>query len=476
MAEEETGDGGLEAGPRSAHAIIQVVVGVRPVLGHEAAQEVAVTSFGNSNSVQVTVPPKRQRSYAPDQPNGSEARAFTFDAVLPEGASNDDVFTTTGMERMVEAAIDGYSVTFFAFGHTGSGKTHTIIGPRLSQAHGAASSAMQPAAAAAAAAAAGAHGGDSGDGGSGDGGGEGDGAAAAAAAASRREDGVLRRCVHATFASIHGRAGARVVAVGASCVEVYNDVATDLLNHDTAAKPLQVRRTERDTFCCVGLTERPCASASAAMQCMQGALHARATRAHRLNEHSSRSHCIMTFTFASQELGGAEKGAAGGLRRYGKLVLVDLAGSERLRDTGTSDVNRSAVKETGHINRSLFILGQVLAALHAQSQGEDTHVPYRDSKLTQLLWDGLRDTGMVLMLACLGPTAAAAKESHSTLHFASTAQRVKMGHSHEWPLCCAALVLHCTVLCCSALRRAVMRCAAPRCDALRRAVMRCAAL
>lgn len=67
---------------------------------------------------------------------------------------------------------------------------------------------------------------------------------------------------------------------------------------------LQVRRAERDTFRCVGLTQKPCASASAAMHCMQGALHTRATRAHRLNEHSSRSHCIMTFTFASQEVGG----------------------------------------------------------------------------------------------------------------------------------------------------------------------------
>jgi hypothetical protein len=44
-------------------------------------------------------------------------------------------------------------------------------------------------------------------------------------------------------------------------------------------------------------------------------------------------------------------------RRVGKLVLVDLAGSERLRDTGSSA--REAVRETGHINKSLFTLGQV---------------------------------------------------------------------------------------------------------------------
>jgi len=47
------------------------------------------------------------------------------------------------------------------------------------------------------------------------------------------------------------------------------------------------------------------------------------------------------------------------VRRLGKLVLVDLAGSERLRDSGVSSGDREALKETGHINKSLFTLGQV---------------------------------------------------------------------------------------------------------------------
>lgn len=110
--------------------------------------------------------------------------------------------------------------------------------------------------------------------------------------------------------------------------------------------------------------------------------------------------------------------------RYGKLVLVDLAGSERLRETGNSA--REAVRETGAINKSLFTLGQVLASLAARSARADggafgaapVHVPYRDSKLTQLLWDGLRGSGRALMLACLGPMRNHAEESLNTLHFA----------------------------------------------------------
>ncbi|GFH09310.1 kinesin motor domain-containing protein [Haematococcus lacustris] len=53
------------------------------------------------------------------------------------------------------------------------------------------------------------------------------------------------------------------------------------------------------------------------------------------------------------------------------------------------------------------------------------HVPYRDSKLTQLLWDGLRGGGRALMLACLGPLRGHAEEALSTLHFAAMAQRIK---------------------------------------------------
>ena len=57
------------------------------------------------------------------------------------------------------------------------------------------------------------------------------------------------------------------------------------------------------------------------MKHMQKALTLRHTRSHRLNEYSSRSHCMMTFTFASKEKspgdvdGGGPQGAQGGIRK-----------------------------------------------------------------------------------------------------------------------------------------------------------------
>lgn len=179
-----------------------------------------------------------------------------------------------------------------------------------------------------------------------------------------------------------------------------------------------------------GLTAHVVNSPRRALALLGTALARRRTRAHSLNAVSSRSHCLVTLAVEASEL---IDGVGSGIIRHGRLVLADLAGSERIRDaqhqrSSISSVAGSmaaAARETGAINRSLFTLGQVLAALSVRGvPGITAHVPYRDSRLTQLLWEGLRGRGRTLMLACLSPLLAHASESHSTLHFACVARRI----------------------------------------------------
>lgn len=66
----------------------------------------------------------------------------------------------------------------------------------------------------------------------------------------------------------------------------------------------------------------------------------------------------------------------------GSLHLVDLAGSERV---DRSEVTGDRLKEAQHINKSLSALGDVIFALSQKN----AHVPYRNSKLTQVLQSSL---------------------------------------------------------------------------------------
>lgn len=67
-----------------------------------------------------------------------------------------------------------------------------------------------------------------------------------------------------------------------------------------------------------------------------------------------------------------------GATSHGSLHLVDLAGSERV---DRSEAAGDRLKEAQHINKSLSALGDVIFSLSQKNP----HVPYRNSKLTQVL-------------------------------------------------------------------------------------------
>ena len=111
-----------------------------------------------------------------------------------------------------------------------------------------------------------------------------------------------------------------------------------------------------------------------------------------------------------------------GLRTRGCLTLVDLAGSERVKITDASSV---ALRESQHINKSLAALTDVITAFSAGQK----QIPYRNSKLTFLLQESVRENAKVVVLVNINPIEDYINESIYSLNFASKCRSVKLGAS-----------------------------------------------
>ncbi|MBA0567481.1 hypothetical protein Golob_012216 [Gossypium lobatum] len=139
----------------------------------------------------------------------------------------------------------------------------------------------------------------------------------------------------------------------------------------------------------------------------------RAVGATALNERSSRSHSVLTIHVYGKEL------VSGSILK-GCLHLVDLAGSERV---DKSEAVGDRLKEAQHINKSLSALGDVISALAQKS----THIPYRNSKLTQVLQDSLGGHAKTLMFVHISPEVNSIGETVSTLKFAERVASIELG-------------------------------------------------
>uniref|UniRef100_A0A7N9CDJ5 Centromere protein E n=1 Tax=Macaca fascicularis TaxID=9541 RepID=A0A7N9CDJ5_MACFA len=136
----------------------------------------------------------------------------------------------------------------------------------------------------------------------------------------------------------------------------------------------------------------------------------------KMNQRSSRSHTIFRMILESREKG--EPSNCEGSVKVSHLNLVDLAGSERAAQTGAEGVR---LKEGCNINRSLFILGQVIKKLSDGQVGG--FINYRDSKLTRILQNSLGGNAKTRIICTITPVSF--DETLTTLQFASTAKYMK---------------------------------------------------
>ncbi|XP_031481605.1 kinesin-like protein KIN-14F [Nymphaea colorata] len=202
--------------------------------------------------------------------------------------------------------------------------------------------------------------------------------------------------------------------IGIQMVEIYNEKARDLLVADGTNRKLDIRNnSQRCGFNVPEASLVPVNSAQDAFNLMIIGQRNRAVGATALNERSSRSHSVLILHVQGSEL------SCGSTLR-GRLYLVDLAGSERV---DKSEAVGERLKEAQHINKSLSALADVISALGQKN----AHIPYRNSKLTQLLQESLGGQAKTLMFVHINPHATAYKETISTLKFAERVSCVELG-------------------------------------------------
>jgi len=347
---------------------VRVVVRVRPLTEREErkGEEDAVVCVGDG-SIQVVDRSAKGRTMT--------GTAFQFNQCFGPECSQEQLFKHFGVLPLLDHVLEGYSATVFAYGPTGCGKTYTITGrPDSILKYG------------------------SGD----------------------SSDGIVIRSVEALFDKIQEmqRDGLQF-KVRSSCVEIYNENVIDLfkMSRGTADKNyLPVKfDTARGSFFVGDLSYGKCNAVEDLLRLYMKALRNRSVASHELNRDSSRSHCVLTVYVDSMV--AAENGHIS--TRHGKISFVDLAGSERLKDSHSQG---STLRETGSINKSIFTLGKVISSLCDRKK---TKIPYRDSKLTQLLMDSIGGTSMTIMLACVSPAASHLNETMRTLNYASGAKNIK---------------------------------------------------
>ncbi|PKU74066.1 Kinesin-4 [Dendrobium catenatum] len=267
-------------------------------------------------------------------------------------------------QPLIRSVLDGYNVCIFAYGQTGSGKTYTMSGAKV---------------------------------------------------VNTQNMGVNYRALSDLFNLAEKRRGTFTYNIAVQMIEIYNEQVRDLLVCDGLNRryPFKIRNGTQNGVNVPDANLVSVTSTAGVIELMNIGMRNRAVGATALNDRSSRSHSCLTVHVQGRDL------TSGTILR-GCMNLVDLAGSERV---DKSEATGERLKEAQHINKSLSALGDVIYAL-AQNH---SHVPYRNSKLTQLLQDSLGGQAKTLMFVHISPEMDAIGETISTLKFAERVSTVELG-------------------------------------------------
>ena len=306
---------------------VKVVVRCRPMNGTEkAAGRVRVVAMDQKGGQVLVRDPKGAAAEPP--------KAFTFDVVYNWESTQKQVYDNTA-RGIVNSTLEGYNGTIFAYGQTGTGKSHTMEGQREPE----------------------------------------------------ELSGIIPRSFNHIFDSIDGADNTDFL-VRASYLEIYNEDVRDLLAKNAHNK-LELKESVDTGVYVKDLTAFVVKNVAEITNVLNVGQKNRSVGATKMNVNSSRSHSIFTITVEQSSRG------ADGHIRVGKLNLVDLAGSERQSKTGATG---ERLKEATKINLSLSALGNVISALVDGKSGHIPYRDSKLTRLLQDSLGGNTKTLMIANL------------------------------------------------------------------------------
>nr|XP_043627663.1 kinesin-like protein KIN-13A [Erigeron canadensis] len=298
-----------------------------------------------------------------------ENHEFCFDAVLDQQVTNDEVYRET-VQPIIPIIFQRTKATCFAYGQTGSGKTYT----------------MQP-------------------------------------LPLRAAEDLVRLLHQPAYRN-------QKFKLWLSYFEIYGGKLYDLLSD---RKKLCIREDGRQQVCIVGLQEFEVLDVQIVKEYIERGSGARSTGSTGANEESSRSHAILQLVVKKHNevkdtrirRNNDDNDTKGG-KVVGKISFIDLAGSERGADT--TDNDRQTRIEGAEINKSLLALKECIRAL----DNDQLHIPFRGSKLTEVLRDSFVGNSRTVMISCISPNAGSCEHTLNTLRYADRVKSLsKSGNSKK---------------------------------------------
>ncbi|CAK7229625.1 hypothetical protein SBRCBS47491_007314 [Sporothrix bragantina] len=342
---------------------VRVVARVRPLLPKELDKDVIVR-VDTSSSSDDGRPPNIVK--IPSPKNEAEEFSFQFNGVYDQATTQEELFNAE-VAPHIKSLFQGLDITLFAYGVTGTGKTHTMRGGM-----------------------------------------------------KLADRGVIPRLLSHVFRRgkkmVKDAEGSVDVDVALSYYEIYNDKVYDLLEPPEKRTPTGLPLREKDNKThVVGLSEQKCVDVRDFEKLYIAANQNRVTASTKLNAHSSRSHAILRV-----KLRQTTTDAEGRILsiRESTASAIDLAGSE---DNRRTDNGRERLVESAAINKSLFVLSQCVDAI---ARGEK-RIPYRESKMTRILSLG-QNNGITVMILNLAPVRSYHLDTLSSLTVSSRAKRIEV--------------------------------------------------